>query len=95
MKSMEMILVTPTSAPGEYYFLAYRELIPRQLLGDPEAGVPGEYNRVYNRDFEFEVIKSYAEVVTRSKIPVIEDYEGYVMTTINDTWYVAKIDMKE
>lgn len=92
---MEMILVTPSSAPGEYYFLAYRELIPVQLLGNPDEGIPGAYNRVYDRDFEFEVIKTYAEVVTRSKIPVIEDYEGYVMTTINDTWYIAKIDMKE
>ncbi|WP_157262952.1 hypothetical protein [Pedobacter steynii] len=95
MESMEMILVTPSAAPGEYYFLAFKELIPIQLLGNPEKGIPGEYNRAYDRDFEYEVIKTYAQVITRSKIPVVEDYDRYIMTTISDTWYIAKIDMKK
>jgi hypothetical protein len=91
MDSLKMILVTPSAAPGEYYYLAYEELIPRQLYGDEKEDTPGAYFRVYDRDFEFEVIKKYAEIVTRSKVPIQEENEEFFIETFNDTWCVAKI----
>jgi hypothetical protein len=90
---MALILVTPTAAPGHIFYLAYEEIIPQQLLSKPEEGVEAEYSRVVDEKFEFEVIKKYSEIVTRSKLPVVEQTDDYLMTTVTDTWYVAEISM--
>jgi hypothetical protein len=90
---MSLILVTPTAAPGDVFYLAYEEIIPKRLLSNAEEGVEAEYSRVIDEKFESEVIKKYAEVVTRSKIPVVEQTDDYLMTTVTDTWYVAEISM--
>ena len=91
---MPLILVTPTAAPGDVFYLAYEEIIPKRLLRNAEEGVEAEYSRVVDEKFEFEVIKKYAEIVTRSKLPVVEQTDDYVMTTVTDTWYVAEISMR-
>jgi hypothetical protein len=90
---MPLILVTPTVTPGHVFYLAYEEIIPKRLLSNPEEGVEAEYSRIIDEEFEYEVIKKYAEVVTRSKLPVVEQTDDYLMTTITDTWYVAEISM--
>lgn len=90
---MALILVTPTATPGHIFYLAYEEIIPQQLLSNPEEGVEAEYSRVVDEKFEFVIIKKYAEIVTRSKIPVVEQTGGYLITTVTDTWYVAEISM--
>jgi hypothetical protein len=90
---MALILVTPTAAPGHVLYLAYEEIIPKQLLSNSEEGVEAEYSRVIDEAFEYEIIKKYAEVVTRSKLPVVEQTDDYIMTTVTDTWYVAEISM--
>lgn len=91
---MTLILVTPTAAPGEYYYLAYQELIPQQILGDPEQNMPGEYNRTYDMDFEREILDKYAELMATSKVPVYVEENDFSITTFTDTWYIAKITMK-
>ncbi|MFA6058444.1 MAG: hypothetical protein WC756_09610 [Taibaiella sp.] len=90
---MALILVTPTITPGQVFYLAYEEIIPEQLLSNPDEGVEAEYSRVVDEKFEFEIIKKYAEIVTRSKIPVVEQTDDYLITTVTDTWYVAKISV--
>ena len=91
---MPLILVTPTATPGEVFYLAYEEIIPRQLLSNAEEGIEAEYSRVVDEKFEFEVIKKYAEIVTRSKLPVVEHTDDYVITTVTDTWFVAEISLR-